>query len=269
MSNSFESYRLYLDESGDHVFHNEDTLAQASHRYLALVGAWFSQGEAYRLFHDNLAGLKQKHFPHSPDEPPIFHREALIRCRGTFWRLRDEQARRAFDDDLYNLIATSEFLTIGIVIDKLKLKQAYPDPFHPYHLALGLLLERYCGWLNHINRKGDVLVESRGGEEDRQLKNAYEHTWTHGSSYRKANFFRQVLSSKELKLKKKSENLAGLQLADLIAHAIKTDILVGHQCPNVAITPFEQRLLAIVRSKYNRRLSDERIEGYGTILFPK
>ena len=264
-----ERYRIYIDESGDHVFHDEKTLLQESHRYLALVGCWFSQGEAYKSFHSNLEALKQKHFPHSPDEPPIFHREEIIRCRGSFWRLQDETARRAFDDDFCSLISASDFIMIGVVIDKLKLRQNYPDPFHPYHLALGLLLERYCGWLNHVNRTGDVMVESRGGEEDSQLKHAYQRHWTYGSRYRKAEFFKRVLTSKELKLKKKSENIAGLQLADLIAHAIKTDILVGHQCPNVVITPFEQRLLGIAKEKYNKQLFDGRIEGYGKILLPK
>jgi hypothetical protein len=36
---------------------------------------------------------------------------------------------------------------------------------HPYHLGLGFLLQRFAGFLNHINRVGDILGESRGGRE--------------------------------------------------------------------------------------------------------
>lgn len=31
-----------------------------------------------------------------------------------------------------------------------------------YHLGLGFLLQRFAGYLNHINRVGDILGESRG-----------------------------------------------------------------------------------------------------------
>ena len=44
--------------------------------------------------------LKQKHFPHNPDEPVILHRKDIINRIGPFWRLRDEVKEKAFDDDL-------------------------------------------------------------------------------------------------------------------------------------------------------------------------
>jgi len=269
LSARLQRYRLYVDESGDHVFHDEERLAKPGHRYLALVGCWFPQGETYLSFQRALEDLKQRHFPHSPDEPVILHRRDIIDWQGSFWRLRAERARAVFDDELCDLVGMAEFTICGICIDKLSMYGSYADPFHPYHLALGMLLERYCGWLNHLNRSGDVLAESRNRAEDMALKNAYEHIWTHGSRFHKAEFFRRALTSKEAKLKKKSENTAGLQIADLLARAVRDDILREYGQTVGPTGAFDARLLEMVQGKYNRQLYEGRVQGYGKIMFPK
>ena len=53
-----------------------------------------------------------------------------------------------------------------VVIDKKSHRDQYADPYHPYHYAMAAMLERYAGWLNYFNRVGDIMAESRGGEED-------------------------------------------------------------------------------------------------------
>jgi len=137
-----ERYRLYIDESGDHVFRR---LEDPAHRYLCLLGCWFS-GADYRAFHTELEAIKQRHFPHSPDDPVILHRADIINCRRWFWRLRDEKRRAAFDDDLLDVIGQAGFRMVGVVIDKRDLQQKHGDAAaHPYHLALGFMLQRYCG----------------------------------------------------------------------------------------------------------------------------
>ncbi len=264
-----ERYRLYVDESGDHVFHDEGRLAEPGHRYLTLVGCWFAQGSTYVGFQRALEDLKQKHFPHSPDEPIILHRSEIANWAGPFWRLRDQQSRDAFESDLCALITSAEFTLTGICIDKLAMKREYPDPFHPYHLALGFMLQRYCGWLNHTNRSGDAMAESRGGREDMRLKAAYEHIRDHGDMHHSSDFYRRVLTSGQIKLNKKSANVAGLQLADVLARAVRDDILAGNERPTEHVAPFDARVLAAIQPKYNHHLHDGRVGGYGRVLFPK
>jgi hypothetical protein len=113
------------------------------------------------------------------------------------------------------------------------------------------------------------MAESRGGIEDMRLKNAYEHIWTHGDRYHASDFFRRALTSKEAKLKRKPENIAGLQLADILARAVRDDILRESGSLPQAIGAFDARLLTAVQEKYNRHLYSGRIEGYGRVLFPK
>lgn len=263
-----ETYRLYLDESGDHVMHDEIVMQQAGHRYLGLVGCILAMSE-YRRFHLALENLKQKHFPHNPDEPVILHREDMVNCRGPFACLRDETARHAFEADWIELLAATGMLIIGVVIDKVRLKQEYPHPFHPYHMALDFMLQRYCGYLNHLNRRGDVLAESRGGKEDTILKNAYRHIRTHGDLYHQSEFYKRALTSEELKVKPKAANLSGLQLADLVAYPVRQEILLeGNRIPDPGQV-FGKRVCKVLAGKYNHHLYDGRVAGYGKVLFPK
>ncbi len=260
-----ERFRLYIDESGDHVFKH---LEEEGHRYLCLLGCWF-RGRDYRTFHQELEAFKQHHFPHNPDEPVILHREDIINRRRAFWRLRDPDKSHAFDHDLLELIRRAEFKIVVVVIDKKELKLQYPTPAHPYHLGLGFMLQRYCGFLNHINRCGDVMAESRGGHADRLLKDSYSLVYERGAWVKRAAFFQQALTSKELKVKPKSANIAGLQLADLLANPLRKAVLVEERKVQGPLASFTERILEAVKDKFNRHLYTGRVEGYGKVLFPK
>jgi len=175
-----------------------------------------------------------------------------------------------FDNALLALIDSARFRVVGVVIDKLALRHRHGDAAaHPYHLALGFLLQRYAGFLNHINRFGDVLAESRGGNEDRLLADSYARVFESGSWMVSASVFQQALTSSQLKIKKKAFNIAGLQLADLLGHPVRQFILheEGHLPEGLA--PFAAKLMAIVEKKFNRHLYDGKVTGYGKVLFPK
>ncbi len=263
-----ERYHLYIDESGDHVFHDEKTLQEAPHRYLALAGCWFKTSD-YVEFHRALEDLKQKHVPHNPDEPVVLHRSDILNRRGPFWRLRDPDKRAAFDGDLLSLIRSVEFKAVVVVIDKLRMRRDYANPFHPYHAALDFLLQRYCCVLNHHNRKGDVTAESRQRHEDRLLRNAYNHILTYGDMHHKASFYQQALTSRKLKLKRKSANIAGLQLADLLAHPLKQQLLIDHGKISDPGENFGTKVASAAARRYNTNVWTGELEGYGRVLFPK
>ncbi|MEA3312610.1 MAG: hypothetical protein U9Q76_10375 [candidate division WOR-3 bacterium] len=64
-----ERYRLYVDESGDHVFRDPESLAKPSRRFLALIGCMLKRGEDYVQFSDRLEVLKREHFKKDVDDP--------------------------------------------------------------------------------------------------------------------------------------------------------------------------------------------------------
>lgn len=257
-------YRLYIDESGDHTYHQIDDPPK---RYLGLLGC-IIESEKYRIeFQPILEKLKQEHFPHSPDEPIILHRKDIINKRGPFWRLRDSKKERVFNNDLFNFFKDQEYTIIAVVIDKKTHIERYQESaFHPYHYCLAAMLERYCGWLHFHNAKGDVLAESRGGTEDRQLKGAYIRTYSDGTQFRGPVFFQSVLTSKEIKLKSKGSNIAGLQLADLLAYPVKQEILLeSGKIAHIKDT-FGKEIGRIINPKYNRHFYKGRVCGYGKIF---
>lgn len=95
------------------------------------------------------------------------------------------------------------------------------------------------------------MAESRGGTEDMELKKVYQELYEDGTQFLSAQSFQGVLTSRELKLKKKIANIAGLQMADLLAYPIKQDILTKDGIAGVSQGDFGEKLCTSVQSKQN------------------
>lgn len=262
-----------MDESGDHVFRDTESLAKPPHRFLALIGCMLKRGENYVQFSDRLEALKREHFKKDVDDPHetiILHREEIIKKSGEFWPLRNDEKKKAWEEAFLRFLGETDCKIIISIVDKLRLKQTYPAPWHPYHLAFTYLLQRYVFELNHINRRGDVMAESRGREEDKLLENAYQHVYTHGDIARNsAKVYQQALTSREIKLKKKYKNIAGLQLADLLVNPLKKWVLIQEDLISISPSDFEQRLWQVIEPKWRRSPYNGSIKGFGYIVFPK
>lgn len=128
------------------------------------------------------------------------------------------------------------------------------------------ILERYCGWLEFSNNRGDVMAESRGAREDRALKEAYEAVCNRGTPYLSRDTTQKTLTSKHAKIKPKVLNVGGLQLADLLAHPITRDVLVAYKRIPERGSAFADKVSQVVEPKYNRHKYDGRINGYGRII---
>lgn len=70
-------------------------------------------------------------------------------------------------------LARWDYRVITVVIDK-KLHRDQYQVWHflPYHYCLAVLLERFVLFLHYGNYRGDVMIESRGGQEDHKLKDS-------------------------------------------------------------------------------------------------
>ncbi|MCL4506479.1 MAG: DUF3800 domain-containing protein [Chloroflexi bacterium] len=261
-----ERYRLYIDESGDHVYRQ---MAAPAHRFLCLLGCWFKNPD-YIEFHESLEALKRRHFAHHPDDPVILHREDIINARREFRMLQDTATREAFDADLLETVHTARFTVVAVVIDKYELWRRLGEAApHPYNIGLAFLLQRYVGYLNRISRIGDVMAESRGGTEDRRLADEFSRLYEEGTQYLPARSVQQALSSRSLKLKQKVANISGLQLSDLLGHPVKQWVLRRKGITAESPAPFSDRLMQAVEPKMNRHFSQGRVEGYGFVFYPK
>jgi hypothetical protein len=261
-------YRLYIDESGDHSF-RADVSGQWDKRYLCLLGCSFELEDYRNNFSSAFEHLKAEHFGSEPDELVILHREEMVARRGPFSVLREMTRNEAFRRDLLELVTEARFRVFAVVVDKIGTqgKRYGPLPSHPYDIGVLAMMERYCGWLNFTRNTGDVLAESRGGREDGQLKSAYRTVYDSGTRFRPKEFSQAVLTTREIKLKKKEHNIAGLQLADLLAYPVKREML--HQLkqapPPTGFTKTMAELLS-QRYKYNYHAYQGRVWGYGKVF---
>lgn len=245
-----DRYRLYVDESGDHTY---NLISDPARRYLGLTGVAI-ETEYYRTqFQPAFEALKQKHFPHSPDDPVVLVRRLIIARKGPFGVLTDLARRAAWDADLLQFLQDSQFELFTIVIDKVDHLASYGSSAnHPYHYCLMVLMERLMGWLRARGGVSDVLAEARGGVEDRKLSAEYESIWRNGTTYNASEKFQAVLTSRHLKLQPKDRNIAGLQLADLVAAPSKHDVLLKYgRTLTAPPNPYTLSLIRVLLPKYN------------------
>ena len=255
-------FRLYIDESGDHTY---NLLDDPGHRYLALLGVWFRQTDAYTAFADDLDRFKRELFGPRPDKPVILHRSAIINHRGPFGILSRKEVQDKFDAQLLELIARANFRMLCVVIDKRAHSEKYTSPFHPYHYCLAAMLDRYSGWLNLKNSIGDVMGESRGKKEDLQLKQAYLRVYQSGTLMFGYEHHQRVLTSKDIKLRPKLANIAGLQLADVLAYPVKQACLIEKGLISDPGDIFGREVVKAVQTKFNVQERTREVNGYGKV----
>lgn len=247
---------MYVDEVGNADLRSSE---DPNHRFLSLTGVVIELGHVESVVHPKMEALKSAYFGSHPDDPIILHRKELLNCRGPFVSLRDAAVRAAFDGELLELISAWDYTVISVCLDKKEHRRKYTVwQYDPYHYCLAVLLERYVYFLSRRGVRGDVIAESRGGKEDRRLKESYARLLDKGSGYADAAQIGGALTSRQLKVKQKSNNLAGLQLADLVAHPSRNESLSEHG-HGVTIAPFATKVIAVLQSKYDRR--GERVFG--------
>lgn len=257
--------RMYVDEVG-----NADLKASSdsNHRYLSLTGVVFDLDYVDRVLAPELGALKRRYFRSHVDEPLILHRKELVNRKYPFQALRDPATEAAFNSDLLSLLEKLQYKVITAVIDKLEHCQRYQVwQYHPYHYCQEVLIERYVSSMEGVDKAGDVLAESRGTRADRELKAAYRHIYDHGTAWVGKEVFQRRLTSKEIKLKRKTDNIAGLQFADLIAYpSFKATLL---RQGNAALPQdFSGKIAAILEAGKYRCSPTGKIDGWGRKWLP-
>jgi len=244
-------YRCYIDEVGNPDLGSSDN---PNHRFLSLCGVILELGHVQGVVYPQMEALKTRFFRSHPDDPVIFHRKELLSAKTPFEALRDPAVRARFDRDLLDLMTSWEYTVVSVCLDKKKHKDTYATwRYDPYHYCLALLIERFVFFLHQSDGRGDVMAESRGGKEDQRLKDSFARLWERGTDYVDPGQFQSRLTSRQLHVKTKANNIAGLQLADLLAHPSRTEILNenGFLVQNVA--PFAGEIINILQGKYYRR----------------
>lgn len=244
-------YRMYVDEVGNADLGSSD---DPNHRFLSLTGVIVHLQSEARVIHADMEAIKSEFFGGHPDEPVVFHRKDILNAREAFRPLIDPDVRSRFDAQILEKLRSWTYTVISVCIDKKAHKERYAVwRYEPYHYCMAVLLERYVFFLNRTRAKGDVMAESRGRESDLRLKDSFQGLWRRGTDHVDQGQFQGALSSRELKVKPKAMNIAGLQLADLLAHPSRNEILSENGLLDKPIAPFAQNVIAVLRAKYDQR----------------
>ncbi len=242
-----------MDESGDHGLSKFDP----NYPIFVLAAVLLDLG-SLRELENCFTLLKRKYFG---SEAIIFHEREIRRREKPFDRLGEIDYRR-FLDELTNLIERLEFKVIAAVIDKRRLVRSYGNPRNPYEIALGFIMERIAMEIGSCcDRELPMLIEGRGKKEDRELLGVFRdlRRGTGPLSLKLRYNAREVLSKMRLYFYSKEQNVAGLQLADLVARPIGVRYLKPHQ---------KNRAYEVIHSKL-RRGPQGQVDGYGLKIFPK
>lgn len=260
--------RLYIDEVGNHAM---NYALSENERYLTLFGIWTSFNSMVSVIQPQMNEIKLKFFQTDPDIPVIFHRKDISRFRGPFSILyKDKEKRRKFGDRMLMAFEDWDYTAVVVTIDKLEHLHKYRVWRHaPYHYCLEVLLERYVLSLHSDGLKGDVMIEARNPTLDGKLKASFSRLYTDGTRHLPSDLMQAHLTSSQIKLKKKSSNIAGLQLSDLLAHPAHYDVLADYDVIETQKSEYGQAVATILNaSKYNRNVRTGEIKGYGKKLLP-
>ena len=153
-----------------------------------------------------------------------------------------------------------------VVVDKWELKRRWGDrAFEPYHYSLAVLLNRIRGllFIRGGGATADVIAETRGWRKtDPTLQAAYMRMRTLGSGDRTAEEYQATYPRARLEIRKKSENIGGLQIVDLVASEQKQKLLINNGLPiSRPLSSFQTNLITAIEPKV--------LKPYGKVLLGK
>lgn len=240
---------LFIDESGDHSLRKMDK----NYPVFVLGGAIFEKTYALKTLKEMVNEFKLDLFN---DNSIILRTSDISRNQNGFEILKDSAFRDKFYKKINSLMSNLDYKAVACVIDKPQHAKAYGNlAFDPYNFSLQILVERFCYDLKKSDQ-GLIIAESRDKHLDEMLLTEWEQIKLRGTSHIKGSEIRQKI--KGLELRKKSLNIEGLQIADLIVSPVGRDYLKK--------TPRED--IKIIKKKMRKNNKGD-ISGHGLIILPK
>jgi hypothetical protein len=208
---------MFLDESGDHNL----TVIDPQYPVFVLGGIIVDQRYADGELDERIRRFKVDMFGH---DDVILRTADISRIRGEFVRMLDPDFRLRFYLELNALMRSLDYQVVACVIRKDQHLARYGlAAIDPYLFSLDVLVERFCFEIGDVPDGGVILAEKRGQVLDRELAIAWQNLMVRGTRYVHATTIdRRIVA---LRTRDKQENIAGLQLADLVVSPIGRHIL--------------------------------------------
>jgi hypothetical protein len=258
---------MFIDDTGD--VENPAT-NDPKRRYASITGVIVEWDYYHQNFDPAFKGLKLEHFGlTNKGRPPILRRHNLMNCEGPFAVLSDPDRRQVWDEAIFSFYQLASYTVITSAIDKIAFYYRHPTWTEDVYLLLVQnAIERYYFFLRQNHATGDVMAEAMSAHKDRALQARYRYLLTKGFYQHKPADLARRFTSVELKVKPKSDDISGLQMADLLA-AITFRVCYEKYGNGRGLKGFSQRVGELIEAEKFYRHPTLGPHGYGRVWRPQ
>ena len=213
-----DNYVLYLDECGDQNLSSFDP----QFPIFTLCGVVVSE-EQDKLLADRINSLKMDIWNNTNI---ILHSRDIRKCQNGFEVLFDLEMKKHFLESVNAILGDDIYIIICCAILKEPYIRQYGKLNDVYGLSLSYIMERVVFYLDSVGKDNIELrtvIERRGKKEDKSLLNYYNQLLDRGTYWVNGERMRSYF--KRFDMRWKSENVVGLQVADLVAYPITRHVL--------------------------------------------
>jgi hypothetical protein len=267
------THKLYIDDSGNRDYSPDRDYNSSSGRTPVFVYAGvLARNEVAVQLASSLASLKVRRFGRADVELKgnWLSRERSRRERYLEPFSLTEAELTAFVDEVYGLLLSADCQLIGAVVDKRKVQEKYPEPWHPSTIAYEVLAQRVQREMEEVDGSvhftvDDVAGATPAGREFRALLERHQkQLQTRGSSLQVG----MVMDRLRGMAFADSKTEQRVQLADLVAFASFKQAL---KCPEPWDSPLDDssawyKYFARLLPKFRQK--NGRVAGFGFVLFP-
>ncbi|HBL33126.1 MAG TPA: DUF3800 domain-containing protein [Porphyromonadaceae bacterium] len=228
---------LFLDECGDQNLSNFNP----DFPIFTLCGIIISESD-YDVMKNKVRELKEFFWK---SKKVILHSRDIRKCQKGFEILFDLNAKKVFYEQIDSIMNECNYTIVSCSILKEPYIRRYGKLSDVYSLSLSFIIERTVFLLDGLKKDlGDdielnVIAEKRGKKEDGNLLNYYNELLDRGTYFVNKNRIKKYF--KTFQFKKKSEDITGLQIADLSAYPITRHVLDKEEV-NLAFDIVEKKL---------------------------
>lgn len=219
-------YHLYLDESETHD--------NGTQKVFCLAGIIVEENALTNILEPGLDTLKRAIWHDLPNPTSyIFHekdvraaqRKKMRNINPEFQRFVKGNYSKTLYKGMGSLITSSSCVAIGAAIHMDKLDNHFKKSIvsHNYLIAFQIILENFCHFLESVNGTGSVFYEARDAKPDSIVRMHFNQIKAMGSMYVTAYAMQRHI--KEIEFPLKTENNAGLQVADFVPNPFARGVL--------------------------------------------
>ena len=188
-----------------------------------------------------------------PDDPTPIHWKDIEGRQGPFALLHNKSRRETFNRGVTSWIGAHDFKLVTATVDLKGHHERYGTAaWHPYHYAIRVIMERVCTVLRGWSRPSVIVeAESRNIDYDEEMNAAYLRVRETGTQFVDGPTMQSVFAGDDVHFFTKWDDVAGLQMADIVAVHAKSSTLIDAGVKSKERNGLRRRIAAKLEPHYH------------------